>query len=180
VIASKAKIILEKLAGLPYWIWYSKNKSKEKTKSSWERDQMASGTSARTKPDRAFSFGGEMAKAKSKKKSTAKGSPPVDSKAKTAEEIQKVRNIVINMILANSKQMTARVVKSVTEGGQVAALKYLWEMSGMFPFEAGENGERESLAKILLARMGLQGRVPVIPGDDEGDVESEDEVQNSE
>ena len=49
----------------------------------------------------------------------------------------------------------------------------------MFPFEAGEDGERESLAKILLSRMGLQGRLPVIAGDDEGDVESEDELQKS-
>ena len=121
-----------------------------------------------------------MAKAKSKKTAPTKSTPRVNSKAKTAEEIQKVRNTVTNMILGSSKAMTARVVKSVTEGGQVAALKYLWEMSGMFPFEAGENGERDSLAKILLARMGLQGKVPVIPGDDEGDVESEEDTQKSE
>jgi hypothetical protein len=47
-------------------------------------------------------------------------------------------------------------------------------MSGLFPFEAGENGERDSLAKILLARMGLQGKTPVIAEDDDGDVESEE------
>ncbi len=72
--------------------------------------------------------------------------------------------------------MAARVVQSVTEGGQVAALKYLWEMSGLFPFEAGENGERDSLAKILLARMGLQGKVPAPTedDDDDSDVESEE------
>jgi hypothetical protein len=52
-------------------------------------------------------------------------------------------------------------------------------MSGMFPFEAGENGERESLAKILLERMGLQGRVPVIVGDEDGDVESDEDVAKS-
>ena len=127
-----------------------------------------------------FPFGGEMAKAKSKKTAPTKSTPRVNSKAKTAEEIQKMRNIVTNMILSNSKAMVSRVVKSVTEGGQVAALKYLWEMSGMFPFEAGENGERDSLAKILLARMGLQGKVPVIAGDDEGDVESEEDTQKSE
>jgi len=121
-----------------------------------------------------------MAKAKSKKTAPTKSTPRVNSKAKTAEEIQKMRNIVTNMILSNSKAMVSRVVKSVTEGGQVAALKYLWEMSGMFPFEAGENGERDSLAKILLARMGLQGKVPVIAGDDEGDVESEEDTQKSE
>jgi hypothetical protein len=120
-----------------------------------------------------------MAKAKAKKALPKKSTPGADSKAKTAEEIQKVRNSVTNLILSNSEEMAARVVQSVTEGGQVAALKYLWEMSGMFPFEVGENGERDSLAKILLARMGLQGKVPVIIGDEEGDVESEEDLQKS-
>jgi hypothetical protein len=120
-----------------------------------------------------------MAKTKAKKASPKKITPRADSKAKTSEEIQKVRNSVTNMILNSSEEMAARVVQSVTEGGQVAALKYLWEMAGMFPFEAGENGERDSLAKILLARMGLQGRVPVIVGDEEGDVESEEDLQKS-
>jgi hypothetical protein len=120
-----------------------------------------------------------MAKAKAKKAASKKTAPHLDSKAKTAEEIQKVRNRVTNLILNSSVEMAGRVVQSVTEGGQVAALKYLWEMSGMFPFEAGENGERDSLAKILLERMGLQGKAPVSAGDDEGDVESEEELQKS-
>ncbi|HEY1401913.1 MAG TPA: hypothetical protein VF953_10010 [Terriglobales bacterium] len=117
--------------------------------------------------------------AKAKAKDAAPKKMAADSKAKTAEEIQKVRNSVTNMILSSSEEMAARVVQSVIEGGQVAALKYLWEMAGMFPFEAGENGERDSLAKILLARMGLQGKVPVIVGDEEGDVESEEDLQKS-
>jgi hypothetical protein len=116
-----------------------------------------------------------MTTAKKKKSASKKRTPPrADPKAKTADEIQKVRNSVTNLILKNSHGMAARVVQSVTEGGQVAPLKYLWEMSGLFPYEAGENGERDSLAKILLERMGLQGRVPVIAEDDEGDVESEE------
>ena len=133
-----------------------------------------------------FSFGGTMAKTKAKKPAVEKKSaPPMDSKAKSAEEIQRLRNMVTNLIFSNSEEMAARVVQSVTEGGQVAALKYLWEMAGLFPFEeSGENGERESLAKILLERMGLQGKVPVSAEDDEGDVESdvkseEEELQES-
>jgi hypothetical protein len=117
-----------------------------------------------------------MPKAKAKKAGPKKPTPKADSKAKSAEEIQKVRNSVTNLILKNSQDMAARVVQSVTEGGQVAALKYLWEMSGLFPFEAGENGENDSLAKILLARMGLEGKIPFVAGDDEGDVESEEDL----
>jgi hypothetical protein len=128
---------------------------------------------------RSFLLGGEMAKAKTKSAEPKKNTPTADSKAKTSEEIQKVRNRVTNVIFNSSEEMAKRVVQSVTEGGQVAALKYLWEMSGMFPFEAGENGERESLAKILLERMGLQGRVPVIVGDEDGDVESDEDVAKS-
>lgn len=115
-----------------------------------------------------------MAKAKKKTATPKKRTPRRDPKAKTAEEVQKVRNGVTNLILGSSHDMAARVVQSVTEGGQVAALKYLWEMSGLFPYEAGDNGERDSLAKILLARMGLQGKVPPKTEDDEGDVESEE------
>lgn len=121
-----------------------------------------------------------MAKKKTTKATSRKDTPKGDTKAKTSEEIQQVRNSVTNLILNSSQAMAERVVQSVTEGGQVAALKYLWEMSGMFPFEAGENGERDSLAKILLARMGLQGKVPVIAVDDEGDVESEEVPQRPE
>ena len=124
-----------------------------------------------------FLFGGVMAKAKTKKPGSKRITPKADTKAKSAEEIQKVRTSVTNLILKSSQDMAARVVQSVTEGGQVAALKYLWEMSGLFPYEAGDDGERDSLAKILLARMGLQGKVPMIAEDD--DVESE-EPQNPE
>ena len=117
-----------------------------------------------------------MAKAKAKKPGRKTTPPRADPKAKTAEEIQKVRNVVTNLILKESPKMAARVVQSVTEAGQVAPLKYLWEMSGLFPFEATDNGERDSLAKILLSRMGLEGKIPMIAGDYEGDVESEDET----
>lgn len=116
-----------------------------------------------------------MAQAKGNRPGRKTKTPRPDPKAKTTEEIQKVRNVVTNMILKNSPDMAARVVQSVTEGGQVAALKYLWEMSGLFPFEAGDNGERDSLAKILLTRMGLEGKVPDIAGEDEADVESGEE-----
>lgn len=130
---------------------------------------------------RALFFGGEMvkAKAKAKKPAVKKSAPRVDSKAKSAEEIQKVRNQVTNLILSSSEEMAARVVQSVTEGGQVAALKYLWEMSGLFPFETqGENGEADSLAKILLERMGLQGKTPVSTTEEEGD-ESDEKANQS-
>lgn len=118
-----------------------------------------------------------MAKKKATKASAKKDTPRVNSKAKSAEEIQKVRNKVTNRIFRSSEAMADRVIQSVTEGGQVTALKYLWEMSGLFPYESpGDGEERASLAQILLERMGLQGKPPVRPEEDEGDVESEQEL----
>ena len=69
-----------------------------------------------------------MAKAKTKGAQPKKKTSRSDPKAKTADEIQNVRNRVNNVIFKNSEAMAKRVVLSVTEGGQVAALKYLWDM----------------------------------------------------
>ena len=113
-----------------------------------------------------------------KTKKPGRGKPQRSgSKAKSAAATEKVRNKVIQLVLGKSEDMAKRVIASVTEGGQVAALKYLWEMSGLFPCAVWDDGEeRESLAQILLERMGLQGKDPVRPENDEGDVESDEEL----
>jgi hypothetical protein len=120
-----------------------------------------------------------MAKAK-KRVAKKKITPGVDAKARSAEEIQRVRNRVRNVIMDRSVEMAERVAQSVTEGGQVTALKYLWEAAGLFPADAEEeNGEQDSLAKVLLERMGLADELPASRTEAEGDVES-DEGQNEE
>jgi hypothetical protein len=61
-----------------------------------------------------------MAKAK---KSAAKAKPAtVTAVAKKAEEIQRVRNKVTNLIMDESLEMTKRAVRSVKEGGNVTSL----------------------------------------------------------
>ena len=100
------------------------------------------------------SFGQLMAKTKTR---TKKAAPPPDPKAKSKEEIQRVQNRVRNVILDGSVEMAQRVVQSVNESGQIASLKFLWDVVGLFP--KGEQTEDESpdtLAKILLERMGLE------------------------
>jgi hypothetical protein len=112
--------------------------------------------------------------AKAKKRTARKSAPQVDSKAKSKEEIQKVRNKVTNVIVDSAAEMAERVVQSVTESGQVTALKYLWEVAGLFPADGeAENGEPDSLAKILLERMGFKGELPSNGPAEDGDVESE-------
>jgi hypothetical protein len=116
-----------------------------------------------------------MAKTKAKKHTGKKSAPASDCRAKSKEEIQKARNGVTNVIVDGSVEMAARVVQSVAEGGQITALKYLWEISGLFPSEAeADDGEPDSLAKILLERMGIEGDIPVPGANADGDVESEE------
>jgi hypothetical protein len=116
-----------------------------------------------------------MAKTKAKKRTGKKSdTPAADGKAKSKDEMQKVRNNVTNVIVDGSLEMAARVIQSVTEGGQITALKYLWEVSGLFPSEAeADDGEPDSLAKILLDRMGIEGDIPGPGVNADGDVESE-------
>lgn len=73
--------------------------------------------------------------------------------------------------------MTKRVVQSVNERGSVLALRFLWEIAGMFPTcAAGGVEEQESVAKSPLEKLGLYEEFTAIhggEGDGKGDVESE-------
>lgn len=113
-----------------------------------------------------------MAKAK---KSCAKAkAPAVTAVAKTPEEIQRVRNKITNVVMDESPEMVKRLVRSVNERGNVATLKYLWEMTGLFPVPPeAEDSEDNMLAKTLLQRMGLSTDMPGEEDDEESDVESE-------
>lgn len=111
-----------------------------------------------------------MAKTKSSPGANARklAADTPDPKARTKEQIQEVRNRVTNVILDGSVDMARRVVQAVAEGGQITTLKYLWETAGLFPGgDESDSGESDSLAKILLERMGLSPDMP------EEDAESE-------
>ncbi|HUM07193.1 MAG TPA: hypothetical protein VLT90_17120 [Terriglobales bacterium] len=106
---------------------------------------------------------------------TKKSAPAPDPKAKSKEEIQKVQNQVANVILDSSVEMAARVVQSVTESGQITALKFLWDAVGLFSGRNhADDEDPDTLAKILLERMGLEDESPGEGGNRNGDVESKD------
>jgi hypothetical protein len=128
-----------------------------------------------------FLFGaGLMAKAKAKKRAGTKPAgtkrgPRITGIAKKPEEMQSARNQVVNLIVDSSVEMTQRVVRSVSERGSVQALRFLWEVAGMFPTAPGsEDGNEEASAKALLEKLGLYGELPAGEADPEGDVESEE------
>ena len=118
--------------------------------------------------------------AKAKKKAAAKTAgpkrgPKITGVAKKAEEMQSARNRVVNLIVDSSVDMTQRVVRSVSERGNVTALRFLWEVAGMFPTAPeSEDSEQEASAKALLEKLGLYEELPGGEGDPEGDVESEE------
>jgi len=96
---------------------------------------------------------------------------------KKPDEFQNARNRVTNVIADASVDMTKRVVRSVNERGSVVALRFLWEIAGMFPMPAaGGVEEQESVAKSLIEKLGLYEESPASHGegsDGKGDVESE-------
>ena len=116
------------------------------------------------------------------KKSRSRSRKSQASKAVTAvpkkpDELQNARSRVTNVIVDASVDMTQRVVRSVNERGSVLALRFLWEIAGMFPASAaGGVEEQESVAKSLIEKLGLYEEFPAIhdgEGDGKGDVESE-------
>lgn len=121
-----------------------------------------------------------MAKAKAKKKAGTKPAGPkrgprITGVAKKPEEIKGARNRVVNLIVDSSVEMTQRVVRSVSDGGNVPALRFLWEVAGMFPTAPGsEDGEQEAAAKSVLEKLGLYEALRGDEADPEGDVESEE------
>jgi hypothetical protein len=120
-----------------------------------------------------------MAKAKKKagtKPAGTRREPKITSIAKKPEEMQRARNQVVNLIVDSSVEMTQRVVRSVSERGSVPALRFLWELAGLFPTTpSSEDGDEGASAKALLEKLGLYGELPVGEADrEEGDVESEE------
>ncbi len=112
--------------------------------------------------------------AKKAKKRTKAGSTKTAAKrsgtAKTAEEMQKARNRVINLIVEQSEEMAARVARSVSERGNLAALKFLWEVAGLFPAPGLEEGDDSG--RSVLEKLGLCGDEAEDEADLDRDVES--------
>ena len=120
-----------------------------------------------------------MTKARKVRSRSRKPQAPqrVTAVPKKPEELQNARNQVANVIVNASVDMTKRVVRSVSESGNVVALRFLWEIAGLFPASVPEGIEnQESIAKSLIEKLGLYDEFPA--SHDEGsdvkaDVESE-------
>ena len=72
--------------------------------------------------------------------------------------------------------MTQRAVRSVSDGGNVPSLRFLWEVAGMFLAAPGaEGGEPEAAAaKSVKEKLGLYEEPRGDEAGPDGDVESEE------
>lgn len=118
-----------------------------------------------------------MAAKKAKKRGGAKRGAKVGGVAKTAEEMEKARNRVVNLIVERSEEMAGRVVRSVSERGNLAALKFLWEIAGLFPAPRAEEDDDSGMS--ALEKLGLCGDRAEDEADLGGDVESDEPVVGS-
>jgi hypothetical protein len=106
---------------------------------------------------------------KAAKKATAKQTTTNRSK-KTEKQVDlvAVRKSISNIVGAQAKTITKKVVQQAKDG-QLATMKYLFEMAGVYPPSTDDSGmklEDDSLAKILLDRMNIPF-TPLPPREDD-------------
>jgi hypothetical protein len=110
-----------------------------------------------------------MKKNKSKGKTPAKKSAKkTTQKGRQAVDLVEVRKAITN-IVGNEAARIAQAVVDEALKGQLAPMKYLFEMAGLYP-AAGEAAEaapeQDSLARTLLRRLGLPEIPVIVPEDD--------------
>lgn len=84
-----------------------------------------------------------------------------DAKASPPLELAAVRRKITELVTQNAVPMVQQAIDAVREEGQYQAMKYLFEMVGLYPATAQEDSPGEdSLAGILLAALGLPEVTP--------------------
>jgi hypothetical protein len=79
-----------------------------------------------------------------------------------AEDLSELRQKINDLVARNAVPMVQQAIDAVREEGQYQAIKYLFEMIGLYPAIAQEDSEsQDSLAEVLLEQLGL---APIQPG----------------
>lgn len=80
-------------------------------------------------------------------------------------ELAGLRRQITDLVARNAVGMVQNAIDAVNEGGQYQALKYLFEIVGLYPASADEDGtEDQSLAAILLRHLGIEHDVEEATG----------------
>lgn len=73
-----------------------------------------------------------------------------------AEELSELRRKISDLVARNAVPMVQQAIDAVREEGQYQAIKYLFEMIGLYPAIAEQDSEsQDSLAQVLLEQLGL-------------------------
>ena len=81
--------------------------------------------------------------------------------AAPAEELSELRRKISDLVAQNAVPMVQQAIDAVREEGQYQAIKYLFEMIGLYPAIAQEDSEaQDSLAQVLLEQLGLAPAEP--------------------
>jgi hypothetical protein len=107
-----------------------------------------------------------MKKDKPKSKPPAEKSPRKTArKARKAVDLVEVRKNITNIVGSEAAEMALAVVDEALKG-QLAPVKYLFEVAGLYP-AAGDAAEappeEDSLARTLLRRLGLPEDPVIVP-----------------
>ena len=72
-------------------------------------------------------------------------------------ELSALRERITDLVAQNTVSMVQCAIDAVQEEGQYQAIKYLFEMVGLYPATAGSEDVRpDSLTETLLKRLGLE------------------------
>lgn len=75
-----------------------------------------------------------------------------------------LRAKITDLVARNAMAMVHCAIDAVQEEGQYQAIKYLFEMVGIYPAAAdSESNSDEPLARTLLQRLGLETEVGLDP-----------------
>ena len=73
-----------------------------------------------------------------------------------AEELSELRRKISDLVARNAVPMVQQAIDAVRDEGQYQAIKYLFEMIGLYPAIAEEDSEsQDSLTQVLLEQLGL-------------------------
>lgn len=73
--------------------------------------------------------------------------------------LPELRQKITGLVARNAVAMVQCAIDGVMEEGQYQAIKYLFEMVGIYPPMAGDNDVPEdTLSKVLLRHLGVDGK----------------------
>jgi len=88
----------------------------------------------------------------------------------SGQELSALRCEITELVARNAVVMVQNAIDAVNDGGQYQAIKYLFEMIGLYPALGTEDDQPEaSLAGALLRHLGVRETPPTRQGSRLGD-----------